>query len=262
MIVDLSCPIELRGYELLRDDNGSTRAYIRLYNLSEKTVVSYSATTRWYNGLTREDATENITVDEMRVAARSAFKLVHSTQSEFSADHVEMYFSSVGFDDGEVWTPKDGDLVEIGEQPVLEGEEMDLLRAAAGDDAVQFPQVQNKYWRCVCGRINLLETDECVRCGRGRQYVLKHFNARAVLGGRSPRPEHADKGGTGAQKDRTGAEKTPKRRRRSNAPLVALLIALIIVLLALVGYGVGREMSGRPDPEPTPAYYNGGAINL
>ena len=46
MIVDLSCPIELRGYELLMDDNGHTRAYIRLFNLSERAVVAYSATTR------------------------------------------------------------------------------------------------------------------------------------------------------------------------------------------------------------------------
>lgn len=257
MIVDLSCPIELRGYELLQDDNGNMRAYIRLFNLSEKTVVSYSATTRWYNSLSREDATENITVDEMRVASRSAFKLVHSTQNFMNADHVEMYFSSVSFEDGEVWTPKDGDLVEIGEQPVLEGEELDLLRAAAGDDAVQFPQVQNKYWRCVCGRINLLETDECVRCGRDRQSVLKRFNARAILGGRPSRPEREEN-------KSPRAEKPIKRRRKSNAPLVALLIALIIVLFALIGYGIGRRRHAAvlPTPSPAPTYFNGGAINL
>lgn len=74
MIVDLSCPIELRGYELLMDDNGHTRAYIRLFNLSERAVVAYSATTRWYNGLTRADVTENITVDEMLVKPRSGFQ--------------------------------------------------------------------------------------------------------------------------------------------------------------------------------------------
>ena len=138
MIVDLSCPIELRGYELLMDDNGHTRAYIRLFNLSERAVVAYSATTRWYNGLTRADVTENITVDEMLVKPRSGFKLVQSLVDFLNADHVEMYFTSVTFEDGAVWKPVDGDLVEIGEQPVLQGEALDRLRAAAGDDAEEF----------------------------------------------------------------------------------------------------------------------------
>ena len=185
MIVDLSCPIELRGYELLMDDNGHTRAYIRLFNLSERAVVAYSATTRWYNGLTRADVTENITVDEMLVKPRSGFKLVHSLVDFLNADHVEMYFTSVTFEDGAVWKPEDGDLVEIGEQPVLQGEALDRLRAAAGDDAVQYPQTQKNFWRCVCGRINLLTSETCARCGRDQREVLTKFNEKAFSDRRS-----------------------------------------------------------------------------
>ena len=175
MIIDLSCPIEMRGYELLCDDHGSTRAYIRLYNLTEKVITGYSATIYWFNELTQASVTENITVDEMRAAPRSGFKLVHSTQNVVRADHVEMYFSSVNFEKDEPWVPRDGAVVDIGEQPVLEGEELDLLKQTAGEDAVQFPQIQNKFWRCVCGRINLLEEQNCVRCGRERNTVLKNF---------------------------------------------------------------------------------------
>lgn len=136
MIVDLSCPIELRGYELLMDDNGHTRAYIRLFNLSERAVVAYSATTRWYNGLTRADVTENITVDEMLVKPRSGFKLVHSLVDFLNADHVEMYFTSVTFEDGAVWEAGGRRSGGNRRAPVLQGEALDRLRAAAGDDAV------------------------------------------------------------------------------------------------------------------------------
>lgn len=231
MIIDLSCPVELRGYELLRDDHGSTRAYIRLFNLSERTVTGYSATVQWYNALTNAADTENISVDEVEIPPRSFFKFVHSTKSDAEADHVEMYFSSVIFSDGETWTPRDGDLVDVGEQPVLEGEELDLLQEAAGEDAVQFPQVQNKYWRCVCGRINLLDRETCLRCRRDRNDVLKNLNSKAVLGARKPK-----------SRVRRAARTAPRanKKRKSDAFLKAVMIALLIILFALIGYGIGK----------------------
>ncbi len=246
MIVDLSCPIELRGYELLMDDNGHTRAYIRLFNLSDRTVVAYSATTRWYNGLTRADVTENITVDEMMVKPRGGFKLVHSLVDFLGADHVEMYFTSVTFEDGTVWKPVDGDLVEIGEQPVLQGEALDRLRAAAGDDAVQYPQTQKNFWRCVCGRINLLTAESCVRCGRGQREVLTRFNEKAFSGKRSEdaRPRRAP---------RENAQEKPEAQEAQEAHTGrAALLALLMLLLALLGFLLGR-VSARETPERQPS---------
>lgn len=231
MIVDLSCPIELRGYELLMDDNGHTRAYIRLFNLSDRAVVAYSATTRWYNGFTRADVTENITVDEMLVKPRSGFKLVHSLVDFLNADHVEMYFTLVAFEDGTIWKPADGDLVDIGEQPVLKGEALDRLRAAAGDDAVQFPQTQKNFWRCVCGRINLLTSESCIRCGRGQREVLTRFNEKAF----------SDRRTEGARQQRAPQESARQKRKKSmlRAGQAAVIIVLML-LLALLGFLLGR----------------------
>lgn len=249
MIVDLSCPIELRGYELLMDDNGHTRAYIRLFNLSEHAVVAYSATTRWYNGLTRADVTENITVDEMLVKPRSGFKLVHSLVDFLNADHVEMYFTSVTFEDGTVWKPEDGDLVEIGEQPVLRGEALDRLRAAAGDDAVQYPQTQKNFWRCVCGRINLLTSETCVRCGRDQREVLTKFNEKAFSDRRSESARRS-----APRENVQGTRKKSVLRAGQAAAIVVLML-----LLALLGFLLGRmsakETSARrPSATVAPAY--------
>lgn len=111
---------------------------VRIFACSTCPSAPWSPIPRRRAGITASraaDVTENITVDEMLVKPRSGFKLVHSLVDFLNADHVEMYFTSVTFEDGAVWKPEDGDLVEIGEQPVLQGEALDRLRAAAGDDA-------------------------------------------------------------------------------------------------------------------------------
>jgi len=243
MIVDLSCPIELRGYELLNDDFGSVRAYIRLFNLSDKCIQSYSATVSWFNALTRARVTESITVDECAIEPGSAFKLIHSTKNIARIDHVEMYFASVGFEDGSVWLPTDGDLIEIGEQKALSGAELDKLKLLAGDDAVQYPQVQREYWRCVCGRVNLLNQDACARCRRDRTEVLKKLNPKAV--GNS-----MNGAGTDGVKVHRGQNK--KEKHHGLFFLKALIVILLIALAAYLGYrfGVGElagENGGVPD---------------
>lgn len=256
MIVDLSCPIEMRSYELLKDDMGSTRAYIRLFNLSNTAIHGYAATINWFNEFTQASETENITVDEMRVEGRSAFKLVHSTQCALNVDHVEMYFSWVEFADGTRWTPEDGDVVDIGEQRVVTGEELDLLKSAAGEDAVQFPQVQSKYWRCVCGRINSLEAENCLRCGRERNDVLKNLTRKAVVGQRAPRAHRPP---------RTEYVQQKRQKRKSDAFFKVILIALLIILCALVGFTLGRggmdSLSWPTEPTEPPSYSDPATVN-
>ncbi len=225
--MDLSCPIELRGYELLGDDLGYLRAYIKLMNLSNQPIVSYGATVSWYNGLTQERITENIVVDACEIAPKHSFRLSYSTKNTINADHLEMYFTGIQFLDGSKWQPEDGALVDIGEQRVLTGAKLDALRKAAGYDAIQYPQVQKDFWRCVCGRINLLETDECIRCGRDRQQVLTKFNAKAFS------PVH-----TNPKKAPVRRKKTAHRRLRY---IKGILIALaVIAVIAAVTFGIAK----------------------
>ncbi|MBR3929715.1 MAG: hypothetical protein IKJ65_12020 [Clostridia bacterium] len=227
MIVDLSCPIELRSYELLNDDFGNIRAYIHLYNLADKKIVGYSATINWYNAITRARITENISVDECEAAPKNDFKLVHSTLNHAKIDHVEMYFACVTYEDGTEWRPGEGDLIEIGEQMQLSGARLDRLREAAGEDAVQYPQVQKEYWRCVCGRINYLKDDKCIRCLRDRNRVLKQLNHRAVM--------------------RQGEENGKNRKRQAQKKrawrgvLYLLLALLLLAVLAFAGFRLGRD---------------------
>lgn len=230
--MDLSCPIELRRYELLSDDFGNIRAYIHLNNLSKKRITGYSCAISWYNAITRARITENIEVDMCAYDAGSQFKLVHSTANVAKIDHVEMYFSRVTFDDETEWKSGNGDLVEIGEQKLLKGAKLDRLREIAGEDAVQYPEIQKEYWRCVCGRINLLTDDECARCQRDRNNVLKKYNAKAVK--RMDDEENARK--EMRKKAKTKAQKKRARRRI----LIFALAAVLLLALAVAGYRFGR----------------------
>lgn len=242
MIVDLSCPIELRSYELLSDDFGNVRAYIRLHNLSEKRITGYSATILWYNALTRARITENIEVDQCQSEPSGDFKLIHSTENKAQVDHVEMYFTGVTYEDGSEWKPGNGDLIEIGEQKLLSGVRLDELKELAGEDAVQYPEIQREYWRCVCGRINLLSDVVCARCHRDRNLVLKKYNAKAVRRVR----EEAHAPGT-----RSGKGKSAQDKKRARQKAFYLLLALVLlILLAIVGFRFGRygaDMWKKPD---------------
>lgn len=232
MIVDLSCPIELRSYELLSDDFGNVRAYIRLHNLSDKRIIGYSATILWYNALTRARITENIQVDRCTAEPYGDFKLIHSTENRARVDHVEMYFTGVSYEDLTEWKPGSGDLIEIGEQKLLSGVQLDALKELAGEDAVQYPEIQRDYWRCVCGRINLLSDVACLRCHRDRNLVLKKFNAKSV---RREREEAY------APRERVKKQKSAheKKRARRNI-LYFLLAALLLAALAIAGFRFGQ----------------------
>ena len=102
----------------------------------------------------------------------------------------------------------------------------------AGEDAVQYPEIQREYWRCVCGRINLLSDGVCARCHRDRNLVLKKFNAKAVR--RAQEDEFAHR--PHAQKARSTQE---KKRARQKA-LYFLLALILLVLLAIVGFRFGQ----------------------
>ncbi len=180
MIIDLSCPIEMRGYELLHDDTGVTRARIDFFNVSDNTISGYSGIVRWSRDLSGAGANDPIQVDELAIEGGSDFKLALSTTQVPYADRLEFYFTQVHFDNAPDWKPDDSDLVDIGEQRSLKGEELLRLRNVAGEDAVMFPETQDHFWRCVCGRINPLEAEECARCRRERGYVLSELNRKAV----------------------------------------------------------------------------------
>lgn len=227
MIIDLSSPIEFRGYELLSDDNGTTRSYLKLYNITDRTITGYSATVRWSKDSVEDGATDHIDVDGIAIPGSTHFELM-LTSSCAGADRIELYFAGVNFEDGGKWTPKDGALVDVGEQPVLTGKDAQILRETAGEDAIMYPQTQDKFWRCVCGRINLLTESECRRCRRDRGYVLKELNPKA-LGMTDGEKKKAGK----RRKKAMRSVKRPEQAESDTALLIGIAVAAVLTFIIM-----------------------------
>ncbi len=171
MKVDLSCPVEVRGYALSGDDD-AMRASVRLYNLTRRRVAWLEGAAGWFSASGKRMATP-FRADSLRAPGESAFRIALETSRLPDANRLELRFSRVGFDDGDEWRAGDGPFADLEPLPAIAPAELDALRDFAGADAVCYPKQTSQIWRCVCGRLNPNDVDTCARCHRS------HFAAIA-----------------------------------------------------------------------------------
>lgn len=171
MKVDLSCPVEVRGYAL-SGDGDAMRASIRLYNLTRRRVAWLEGAAGWFSASGKRMATP-FRADSLRAPGESAFRIALETSRLPDANRLELRFSRVGFDDGDEWRAGDGPFADLEPLPAIAPPELDALRDFAGADAVCYPKQTSQIWRCVCGRLNPNDVDTCARCHRS------HFAAIA-----------------------------------------------------------------------------------
>lgn len=171
MKVDLSCPVEVRGYAL-SGDGDAMRASVRLYNLARRRVAWLEGAAGWFSASGKRMATP-FRADSLRAPGESAFRIALETSRLPDANRLELRFSRVGFDDGDEWRAGDGPFADLEPLPAIAPAELDALRDFAGADAVCYPKQTSQIWRCVCGRLNPNDADTCARCHRS------HFAAIA-----------------------------------------------------------------------------------
>lgn len=171
MKVDLSCPVEVRGYAL-SGDGDAMRASVRLYNLTRRRVAWLEGAAGWFSASGKRMATP-FRADSLRAPGESAFRIALETSRLPDANRLELRFSRVGFDDGDEWRAGDGPFADLEPLPAIAPSELDALRDFAGADAVCYPKQTSQIWRCVCGRLNPNDADTCARCHRS------HFAAIA-----------------------------------------------------------------------------------
>lgn len=194
MKIDLTCPIEIRGYELICDDRGCVRAYITLSNLAPHAIARFDAIVCWANSQSGQSAAQPFRADRLEADARAEFRFSLSTTAVPEADTLEIHFTRVHFADGQAdWIGGQAEPVEIDEIPEISGAEARMLTNAAGEDAVRFPEKHEKHWVCVCGRANFRHQTTCARCLRNRTDVLRNLNRNAVLNGKKPDDEPPQK---------------------------------------------------------------------
>jgi hypothetical protein len=182
VIIDLTCPLELRGYEILHDDGNNVRAYIALYNLLDKRIAHFDAVVRWVSAEYDEYEEMPFFADQLRASARTLFHISVSTQDMPHADRLEIHFLRICFEeDLPDWIGDPDRLIDIdlGEEP--DGRTLNYLMSLAGRDAVRFPRKTTDYWICVCGHVNAEGFAQCRRCRRDKNTVLTALSREALL---------------------------------------------------------------------------------
>jgi len=172
MKLDLSCPIELRGYTLSYTDSAA-EASVRLYNLTNRRIASFEAIAKWHSHTTDRGVAMPFCAERLRAGAENGFRINLSCDRQPDADRLDLVFTFVRFEDGGPdWRAGEGSIVDVSPLEPISSEDLEALRSAAGPDAVCFPKQNRQVWRCVCGRTNALEESVCVRCHRDHLTAL------------------------------------------------------------------------------------------
>lgn len=227
MKVDLSCPIELRGYSLTYTEN-TVNAVVRLHNLARKRIASFEAVAKWRSSASGRSLAAPFCAERLRAGGENGFTISLSCDKLTNADCLEVLFTAVRFEDGEdEWRAGEGVVVEIAPIGTIEPENLTMLRAVAGEDTVCFPHQDNHAWRCVCGRANVNSADSCSCCHRSRFAVLAHTPENVRIQYENLTPASA------GLEDAALTAELHTRFMRHRARLLRRTIAMAVAVLAL-----------------------------
>lgn len=174
MKLDLSCPIELRGYSLTYTDS-TAQADLRLYNLSSRRVASFEAVAKWHSRLCDRSVAVPFCAEHLRASGENGFHISLTCSRLPDADQLELVFTAVHFEDGcDDWRAGQGMIVDVSPIEAIAPGDLAALRSLAGEDAVCFPRQDCQTWRCVCGRINANADQGCARCHRDHAIAVGH----------------------------------------------------------------------------------------
>ena len=136
MKIDLSCPIEVRGYAL-DCTQPIARASVRLYNLTNRRIEGFEAVARWHSRVENRKILCPFSMERLHAGSESMFQIELDNRRLPDADSLEILFNSVRFEDGDrEWRAGNVPYTEIGPLPPMGSEELRMLKAAAGEDAV------------------------------------------------------------------------------------------------------------------------------
>jgi len=230
MKLDLSCPVELRGYVLSYSEN-AVSAEVRLYNLSRRRVAAFEGVAKWRSSSAERSIACPFALEHLRAPGESIFHVTLDNPRLANADSLEILFTCVRFEDGmEEWRAGEGPFAELTQLPPISSDDLELLRKAAGSDAVCFPTTSETYLRCVCGRLNRKEDCLCVRCHRNLEETLRH----------SPDSVRGFTELSAPVSPTEVCEPLPRRQKRRFRSALALALAV----LALAGFTALRLLPG------------------
>ena len=248
MKIDLSCPAEVWRCQLIHMDleggQTGTGAEVVLHNLGDKTVVSTEVTLVLHARGGDETSRVLYRAHDLFARCREPFSFVvplPEDEEKGEPYKVEVIIEKLWYEDGTVWRKSRNAMTEYQSNALKNGRDLEMLRFVAGDQAVGFPQEQEKVWLCVCGRPNSLQSTQCVHCLRTKDEVFRTFNRESVIQVVEAHQKKVDDKARATREEasRLQAERekvAAQKKRKRNIRLVCILTVVILALLGYLGY--------------------------
>lgn len=243
MKVDLSCPIELWEYTLPAEDRPACS--FTFFNLGDKAISSIQIELTCFDAQGAAIARKTERPMALGAAAREKFT-VEIASEETNVDSVELIIEKVWFESGEEWRrAQQAKLIEYTPNELPPNRRLEHLRFVAGQDAVGYPSLQRQAWVCVCGRVNALDAESCIRCGRQQSEVFEKYSPEAVQQVIDAREQELEERARQAREEASRMEfmrqttaKKKKRARRVRTAVLCVLLVLGSAAYLFVAFGL------------------------
>ena len=240
MRIDLSCPVENQGV-LVKTNSETNEPYLllKLFNLSERIIQNVNFRILAYGANGEALDSLSVTLEDLSAQPKSYFaesKAISLVGME-EATHFVVAVDSVLFEDGTTYVPTDEQTIDADESQAAIDDVLSLRQFVP--EAVCFAKEHENYYRCVCGRANFLDTENCVRCGRNKTDMLEQFNSPESLNKTISKAEAEEEIKIQEELARVSAEneiKKAKLKKNIVITVIALVSAAILAGVGLVAY--------------------------
>lgn len=241
MLIDLSCPVENRG-TIVKTNSGTNEPYLllKLFNLSEKKIVSVKFTVSAFNSTGAELGKIPVELNELLAEPKSFFaenKAISLVDME-EAKHFVVDIENVVFEDETTYEPSQKYTV-YAEDKDASIDDAIVLRGYI-PEAVCFASEHSSYWRCVCGRPNFPDSEVCVRCEREKSDILEKFSSREKLEKLIENDRIAEEKAAEEELERLMLEKELKKKKTKKVIITASIAIAAAAVLAVAGFFIYR----------------------
>ena len=236
MLMDLTCPVENQG-TIVKTNSQTSEPYLllKLFNLSNQTITALSFCVLVYDANGVELSRIPVTLEDLSAEPKTYFaenKAVSLVGAE-NAKHFVVQIESATFEDGTVYTLSEENTVEVDETSASIDDAL-LLRTFA-KNAICFASEHDRYWRCVCGRANLPDAEQCVRCGQEKAETLEKFSSVDTLKQAIEKKEQEEAENIAQENARIAQQQAEKAQKTKKALFVTLIAVVAAAVIAVAG---------------------------
>lgn len=230
--VDAYCPAEAKNYNIKVDEiTGITYCSIGLLNLSDKIISAVKIDLCCFDSFgqpVKHEGTNivNIIIQDQNGKPGTVFGLENTIPlpNHINTRKLNIVIKEILFCDKTTWEKGDYELYNVTNPRINNSEELKNLRQFAGQDAICYSVSSDKVWTCVCGRLNPIDSNSCVRCHRDKEEILSKFNNK----------ESVDELLKLSNEARMASEQAAKLKAKENRKKITIISAVTVCLIAVV----------------------------